>query len=258
MSDTYNYNNAFVKIAEITGSRKRNKLNYIPWEQFKNIAEFIHLDPGKSVLDTGCGLGGIAKYYAQNYGVKVTAVDASTSMIEYAKENNAHQLVTYVLGSFPEILPELGSYDVILSILWLADVSGDRYSVLKGLISKLSNNGYFIVADWLKTDERPNALVDELCKGWKQNMYLSLQGFRDKIEQAGLKIIKEINLHNDMIAHWRNVHENIVNHRAELYGSVDKKIVDDHIKIMELTKICVEQNLVCAPIIICKKGDSSV
>ena len=253
MSNTYDYNNAFIKIAEVTGSRKRNKLNYIPWEQFKNIADFIHMDSNQHVLDTGCGIGGIAKYYAQNYGVKVTAVDASTNMIEYAKENNSHPLVTYTIGSFPAVLPKLETYDIILSILWLADVSEDRHSVLKGLVSKLSNNGYFIVADWLRTDESSNVLVDELCKGWKQNMYMSLDGFKNKLEQTGLKIIKEIDLHNDLIDHLRNIHENLVNHKAELYGSVDKKIIDDQISIIELTKNCAEQNLVCAPILICKK-----
>lgn len=52
--------------------------------------------PRMDVLDIGCGTGITSKYIAE-MGAKVTAVDISPDLIEYAKENSAHDNITYLI-----------------------------------------------------------------------------------------------------------------------------------------------------------------
>lgn len=251
MSDIYN--DAYMKIAEVAGSKKKNKLNHIPWEQIKNVAEIINLNPNKKVLDAGCGIGGIAKYYSENYGVKVTAVDCSPKVIEYAKKNNSSPLVSYIVGSFPEVLSQLDNVDVILCILWLADVKEGRFGLLKKFTSKLSKDGYLVIADWLTDSSAKNEVLEQVRLGWNQSKYITLQNFRDHLKKAGLKIIKEIDLSEDLKEHWSIICKNLSDGKDALYASADKNALDERIQLIENTRQCVEEGSLCAPLLIYQK-----
>jgi ubiquinone/menaquinone biosynthesis C-methylase UbiE len=45
----------------------------------------LHLEPGVTVLDVGCGLGGPARFLAATYGCHVTGIDLSQPFIEAAR-----------------------------------------------------------------------------------------------------------------------------------------------------------------------------
>ena len=57
---------------------------------------------GENILDIGCGTGFTSKFMAQ-LGAKVTAVDISPKLIEYAKKNSMHKNVEYYEGDITEI-----------------------------------------------------------------------------------------------------------------------------------------------------------
>jgi len=48
------------------------------------IARLLDLGPGDRLLDAGCGWGGPALYFAENYGCHVTGITLSTVQCEYA------------------------------------------------------------------------------------------------------------------------------------------------------------------------------
>ena len=52
----------------------------------KHIAEKLCLKPGQTVLDIGCGWGGMAIYMAQNYGVKVVGVTLSDEQLALGRK----------------------------------------------------------------------------------------------------------------------------------------------------------------------------
>lgn len=56
---------------------------------------------GDNVLDLGCGTGLTSKFMAQ-LGAKVTAVDISPKLIEFAKANSAHENVEYFVSDITE------------------------------------------------------------------------------------------------------------------------------------------------------------
>jgi len=57
---------------------------------------------GMTVLDLGCGTGLTSKFMA-TLGARVTAVDISPKLIEFAKENSAHKNIEYVNADITEL-----------------------------------------------------------------------------------------------------------------------------------------------------------
>ena len=47
-------------------------------------AELVNLDPGMSVLDIGCGIGGPARYFANAFACRVTGIDLTEEYINVA------------------------------------------------------------------------------------------------------------------------------------------------------------------------------
>lgn len=54
--------------------------------KLRHIASKLHLEPGMSVLDIGCGWGGMSIYLAQNFDVKVVGVTLSEEQLRLANE----------------------------------------------------------------------------------------------------------------------------------------------------------------------------
>ena len=54
--------------------------------KLRHIAAKLHLEPGMSVLDIGCGWGGMSIYLAQNFDVKVVGVTLSEEQLRLANE----------------------------------------------------------------------------------------------------------------------------------------------------------------------------
>ena len=50
------------------------------------ICRKLRLKPGETLLDIGCGWGGLAKFAAENYGVKVTGVTVSKEQLALAQQ----------------------------------------------------------------------------------------------------------------------------------------------------------------------------
>jgi cyclopropane-fatty-acyl-phospholipid synthase len=75
------YSCAYWKTATTLDEAQRDKLELI--------CQKLQLKPGETLLDIGCGWGGLAKYAAQNYGCKVTGLNISTEQIKFAREHCA-------------------------------------------------------------------------------------------------------------------------------------------------------------------------
>ena len=51
----------------------------------KELAEGLSLEPGSTVIDVGCGLGGPARYLAAKHGCRVTGIDLSRPFTDVAR-----------------------------------------------------------------------------------------------------------------------------------------------------------------------------
>ena len=97
----------------------------------------LQLQPGDTVVEAGCGWGGLALFMARNYGVKVRAYNISKEQVAYATNKAANEglseLVEYVLDDYRNIT---GEYDAFISVGMLEHVGSADYPGLGTLIQR--------------------------------------------------------------------------------------------------------------------------
>ncbi|MEC7377963.1 MAG: cyclopropane-fatty-acyl-phospholipid synthase family protein, partial [Pseudomonadota bacterium] len=99
--------------------------------KLEHVCRKLRLKPGMTVVEAGCGWGGLARYMARNYGVKVHAYNISREQLAYAREEARKQeldhLVEYVEDDYRNID---GQYDAFVSIGMLEHVGKENYPAL--------------------------------------------------------------------------------------------------------------------------------
>ena len=190
-----------------------------------HIADKLFLSPGQSVLDIGCGWGGMALHLAKQAGVNVTGVTLSTEQLTVAEQRamapSVNARVRFELCDYREVT---GLFDRIVSVGMFEHVG------LAGF------DGYFqTVADRLKDDGV--ALIHTIGRRGKTggrsawlNKYIfpggyipSLSEITDSIEKSDLFItdIEPLRLHYaETCRHWR---ARFLEHREEIAALYDER-----------------------------------
>lgn len=103
-----------------------------------HICRKLSLKPGDTVVEAGCGWGGLARFMARHYGVRVTAYNISREQIKYAtqraQDEGLSERIEYVLDDYRNIK---GQYDVFVSIGMLEHVAIQDYQELGEIISRV-------------------------------------------------------------------------------------------------------------------------
>ncbi len=98
-------------------------------KKMRHIAAKLMVEPGQSVLDIGCGWGGLAIYLAKVCGARVTGVTLSENQARDARERVAvsgvADRVTILLQDYRQVA---GSFDRIVSVGMLEHVGLANYS----------------------------------------------------------------------------------------------------------------------------------
>ena len=107
------------------------------------VAKKLDLKPGMKVLDIGCGWGGAAKHFANNYGVNVVGITVSKEQIAYAKENSDNMDVDFRLMDYRDLNE---TFDAIYSIGMFEAVGYKNYreffEIVRGC---LKDDGAFLL-----------------------------------------------------------------------------------------------------------------
>ena len=97
----------------------------------------LRLQAGQTVVEAGCGWGGLARHMAMRYGVKVRAYNISSEQITYARERAKAEglggAVEYVEDDYRNIT---GKYDAFVSVGMLEHVGPDHYRDLGEVIDR--------------------------------------------------------------------------------------------------------------------------
>jgi len=190
-----------------------------------HIADKLFLANGQSVLDIGCGWGGMALHLAKQAGVNVTGVTLSTEQLAVAEQRamapSVNARVRFELCDYREVN---GLFDRIVSVGMFEHVGLANFDT------------YFqTVADRLKDDGV--ALVHTIGRRGKTggrsawlNKYIfpggyipSLSEITDAVEKSGLFItdIEPLRLHYaETCRHWR---ERFLAHREEIAALYDER-----------------------------------
>ncbi|TNE75116.1 MAG: class I SAM-dependent methyltransferase [Gammaproteobacteria bacterium] len=108
--------------------------------KLEHVCRKLRLKPGMTVVEAGCGWGGLARYMARQYGVRVHSYNISREQLAYARERAREQgldhLITYVEDDYRNIE---GQYDAFVSVGMLEHVGKDNYAALSELIKRCLN-----------------------------------------------------------------------------------------------------------------------
>lgn len=126
LGPTMNYSCGYWKDAETLDEAQRNKMDLI--------CRKLDLKEGMSVLDIGCGWGGLSLYMAKEYGVKVTGVTISTEQLAYAREHDAGHLVNWLLQDYRSME---GQFDRIVSVGMFEHVGRKNYDIFMKTTKRL-------------------------------------------------------------------------------------------------------------------------
>ncbi len=105
--------------------------------KLEHVCRKLRLRPGQTVVEAGCGWGGLARYMARHHGVRVMAYNISREQIVYARAEARRQgledRIEYIEDDYRNIS---GQFDAFVSIGMLEHVGKDHYPQLAELIQR--------------------------------------------------------------------------------------------------------------------------
>lgn len=120
-----------------------NNLKDAQSDKLKLICEKLKLKKGMTLLDIGCGWGGLAAYASQNYGVKVFGITISKEQRDLAIERCKCLDVSIELIDYRELDME---FDRIVSVGMFEHVGPKNYDEYFTIVNKnLKPNGIFLL-----------------------------------------------------------------------------------------------------------------
>jgi cyclopropane-fatty-acyl-phospholipid synthase len=194
--------------------------------KFDHVCRKVRLRAGESVVEAGCGWGGLALHMAQHYGVKVRAFNISKEQIKWAREQaRARGLdgrVEFVEDDYRSIS---GQYDAFVSVGMLEHVGVENYPALgrlirrvlpahgRGLIHSIGRNAPGELQAWIEKRIFPGACPP------------SIGQFMQIFEPADLSVLDVENLrlhYAQTLRHWLELYERSIDRVRALY---DEKFV---------------------------------
>ena len=107
------------------------------------LCQKLQLKPGLHLLDIGCGFGGLAKYAAEKYGVRVTGITISKKQYEFAKEFCKNLPIDIALKDYRNIH---GQFDRVVSVGMFEHVGHLNYlTFMQTIHQSLVENGLFLL-----------------------------------------------------------------------------------------------------------------
>lgn len=128
-----------------------------------HVCRKLQLQPGETVVEAGCGWGGLSRFMAKHYGVKVKAYNISHAQVKYARQQAEKEGLTdkvkYIEDDYRNIT---GEYDVFVSVGMLEHVGNRHYMTLGDVIQRcLKKEGRGLVHSIGRVSPRPmNAWIE--------------------------------------------------------------------------------------------------
>lgn len=196
----------------------------------QRMAERIkNLNADSRVLDLGAGYGGAARYLAQTYGCKVTALNLSEKENERDRElNREHKLdhlIDVVDASFESVPAEDGAFDVV----WSQDAflhSGQRETVINEIARVLSSGGELIFTDPMQADDCPEGVLQPVLDRIHLDTLGSVAFYREMAAKYGMRELHVEPMTEYLVKHYSRVREELSKAEHNLQGKVSPDYIE--------------------------------
>ena len=147
------------------------------------------------LIDLGCGVGGTAKFIANELGIRVTGISISATQIEIAEQriqdSPLQERINFICADF-DALTELGQTDSLCAIESFVH-SRDATKFFSQAAAALRPKGRLIVCDDFLGDdvsERGLRCVARFKKGWQLNSLLTRSEVERLAQEHGLQLVE--------------------------------------------------------------------
>lgn len=193
----------------------------------RHLAAKLLIKPGASVLDIGCGWGGLALYLAEMCGARVTGITLSEEQYrrarERAQERGREQEAMFRLVDYRDVD---GRFDRIVSVGMFEHVGVGFYDAYFGKCAQLLNDDGVMLLHSIGRKSPPGVTNPWLAKYIFPGGYTpALSEIVPRIERAGLIVsdIEVLQLHYaETLKAWR---ERFLAHRDEVVRLYDQRFV---------------------------------
>ena len=135
----------------------------------------LGLKPGMRLLDVGCGWGGLARFAAERYGVRVLGITVSREQQEWARRAAGSLPITIELLDYRSL--DAGRFDAVASIGMFEHVGRKNYATFCDVVRRhLADDGLFLLHTiggntssfttdpWIERYIFPNSLIPSLAQ----------------------------------------------------------------------------------------------
>ncbi|MDP7180890.1 MAG: cyclopropane fatty acyl phospholipid synthase [Candidatus Woesearchaeota archaeon] len=198
--------------------KKAKNLDQAQEDKYDLLCRKLHLKPGMTLLDIGCGWGGLARHAAKKYKAKVTGVTVSEEQAKLARELCKGLPVEIKVQDYRDIK---GQYDRVVSV-GMAEHVGPKNmrTYMKKIASLLKDDGIFAYHSFVCREPVP------ISDPW-YNKYIFPNGHLSSMGQlltATDGILRSEDWHNlgddydKTVMAW---HKNFIKHWPEIKKSGD-------------------------------------
>lgn len=193
---------------------------------------------GKSVLDIGCGAGGIDVMLVKDLGAGyVCGIDVEDTVLANARARAEKSGLSDRIGVVKVVPGPLpfppGSFDIVFSKDSIVHIP-DKHSLMCDVFRVLKPGGWFVASDWLiGHDHEPSQLMKDYIASEGLDFGMASPGrYRDALEKAGFQ---DITITSRNAWYRERAREELATLTGPLYGeavqSLGKEFVDHNIEI---------------------------
>lgn len=203
----------------------------------RHIAAKLALEPGQSVVEIGCGWGGLALTLVEEAGVEVDAITLSVEQLKVAKARaEAKGLAHKARFSLTDYRDLTGTYDRVLSVAMFEAVGRPNYQEYFDGVARLMKDDAVALIHSIGRPETgvTNAWIDKYI--FPGGYSPALSEVMPAIERAGLMVtdVEILRLHYaETIRHWRDRFEVARADIAQLYDERFCRMFEFYLGIAE-------------------------
>jgi len=166
-------------------------------QAIRDLANFMHLRQGMHLLDVGCGVGGPARYFAEQ-GCQVTGIDLTEEFVQVA-ESLTRMLkldgkAQFRQGSALEMPFSSGTFDGAYMIHVGMNIE-DKAGVFREVARVLKRGARFAIFDIMRTGNAPLDFPLPWAVSAETSFVRTTEDYRETLEAAGFRVEHERGRH---------------------------------------------------------------
>ncbi|HEY1925164.1 MAG TPA: methyltransferase domain-containing protein [Candidatus Acidoferrum sp.] len=163
-------------------------------EATKAFTEFMGLKPGMHVLDVGCGIGGPARHFAAEHGVRVTGIDLTQEFVRTAESLtrlvHLNSAASFELGSALAMPFEGESFDGAYMFHVGMNIA-DKNALFQDVARVLKPGARFSIYDIMRIGDQPISYPVPWAVSGKTSFVVHIEGYRAALAATGFEVVHE-------------------------------------------------------------------